>query len=253
MEGGRTSTWPGRHDRLTGQAEGPRPCATREARWKEDRTDYAQAKLATLSQFVRYYEDACDVPTQICVAPDLSQLDRQASLLVMLDSAYNYGPQQWLDLFARTGATLAAGVSMLPIELLFADLSHNFGYLYNEVEDHGDGFSVPTGERTTWAEVTWAGGCCDGYRHVKTAWETILKRPVVAGRGVKADGTTEDVVIAFEINNRVGPMAAWTTARVACIEPKVRTIGLRRGQVYRIEDLNAARAEAGLDREPASC
>ena len=192
-------------------------------------------------------------PTQICVAPDLSQLDRQASLLVMLDSAYNYGPQQWLDLFARTGATLAAGVSMLPIELLFADLSHNFGYLYNEVEDHGDGFSVPTGERTTWAEVTWAGGCCDGYRHVKTAWETILKRPVVAGRGVKADGTTEDVVIAFEINNRVGPMAAWTTARVACIEPKVRTIGLRRGQVYRIEDLNAARAEAGLDREPASC
>ena len=37
-------------------------------------------------------------PTQICVAPDLSQLDRQASLLVMLDSAYNYDPQQSLDL-----------------------------------------------------------------------------------------------------------------------------------------------------------
>ena len=48
------------------------------------------------------------------------------------------------------------------------------------------------------------------YRRIKTAWETILKRPVVAGRGVKADGTTEDVVIASEINNRVGPMAAWT-------------------------------------------
>ena len=36
-----------------------------------------------------YYEDACDVPTQFCVAPTLDQLDRKASLLVMLDSSYN--------------------------------------------------------------------------------------------------------------------------------------------------------------------
>ncbi|CAE7183342.1 Dhx36 [Symbiodinium necroappetens] len=184
------------------------------------RTDYAQAKLATLSQFVRYYQDACEVPTQICVAPSLDQLDRKASLLVMLGSAYNYAPPSngW------TGAALATGVSMLPMELLFEELPHNFGYLYSEMQDYGDGFSVPTTEKTTWAEMTWIDGCCDGCRHVKSAWEVILKRPVVAGRGRRADGTTDDVAIAFEINNSIGPMASWTAARVARIEPKVRTI-----------------------------
>ncbi|CAE7301888.1 Dhx36 [Symbiodinium sp. CCMP2592] len=150
---------------LQGKFKGPdrAPLKKRLGKKGMRRTDYAQAKLATLSQSVRYYEDACDV--RICVALDLNHLDREASLLVMLDSEYNYG-------------------------------------------------------------------CCDGYRHVKTAWETILKRPVVAGRGVKADATTEDVVIAFEINNRVGAMMAWTAARVGRIEPKVRTIGLCPGELY---------------------
>ncbi|CAE7235740.1 Dhx36, partial [Symbiodinium sp. KB8] len=161
------------------------------------RTDYAQAKLATLSQFVRYYQDACEVPTQICVAPSLDQLDRKASLLVMLGSAYNYAPPE---------------------------LPHNFGYLYSEMQDYGDGLAVPTTEKTTWAEMSWIDGCCDGCRHVKSAWEVILKRPVVAGRGRHADGTTDDVAIAFEINNSIGPMASWPAARVARIEPKVRTI-----------------------------
>ena len=63
-----------------------------------------------------------------------------------------------------TGAALATGVSMLPMELLFEELPHNFGYLYSEMQDYGDGFSVPTTEKTTWAEMTWIDGCCDGCR-----------------------------------------------------------------------------------------
>ena len=49
------------------------------------RTHYTQATLATLSRFVKYYGEACDV-------------------------------------------ALATGVSMLPMELLFEELPHNFGY-----------------------------------------------------------------------------------------------------------------------------
>ena len=117
------------------------PLEKRPGKNGQRRTDFAQAKLQTLSEFARYYETACDIPSRLCTAPTLYDLDREVTLLVMLDSAYNYGPQQWLDLFAWTGATIATGVSMLPMELLFPDLPHNFGYTYVEYQDHGDGFS----------------------------------------------------------------------------------------------------------------
>ena len=46
---------------MTGKLKGPdrAPLEKRLGKKGLRRTDYAQAKLATLSQFVRYYEDAC--------------------------------------------------------------------------------------------------------------------------------------------------------------------------------------------------
>ena len=59
------------------------------------------------------------MPASLHTASTLYELDAKATLLVMLDSAYNHGVQQWLDLFARTEASIACGVSMQALELLF--------------------------------------------------------------------------------------------------------------------------------------
>ena len=66
------------------------PVGKRPGKNGQRRTDFAQAKLQTLSEFARYYETACDIPSRLCTAPTLYDLDREATFLVMLDSAYNY-------------------------------------------------------------------------------------------------------------------------------------------------------------------
>ena len=129
---------------------------------------------------------------------------------------------------------------MQPLELLFPGIPHNYGYQFSVVTDYGDGFSAPTDQRVEWGELTWLGGYCDGYRHVLTAWEVLTKRPVIAGRGKDAEGNEHDIVIAFEITNRIGPMITWSAARVAKLEPKVRTLGLRTHEQY-VEILDLAK------------
>ena len=47
----------------------------------------------------------------------------------------------------------------------------------------------------------------------------LAKRPVLAGRGRDANGKEHDIVIAFEINNRIGPMVVCSARR------KTRTEG----------------------------
>ena len=110
---------------------------------------------------------------------------------------------------------------------MWRKIPHKYGYDYCVVTDQRDGVSVPVDQQCEWGELTWLGGNCDGHRHVKGTWEILTKCPVIAGRGYDCDGKGHDVVIAFEITNSIGPMLAWTAARVAKLEPKVRTIGPR--------------------------
>lgn len=53
-----------------------------------------QAQIDTLSQFVSYYQKATDMPSSLHTASTLYELDAKATLLLMLDSSYNYGVQQ---------------------------------------------------------------------------------------------------------------------------------------------------------------
>jgi len=127
-----------------------------------------------------------------------------ATTLVFEDSIYNYDQHSLTKLFVDTGAHIAFGYALLPMELLFPDMAENRIYRF---EQQGQ-MSV----------LTFRQGHSNGYAHLTKNWETLLKRPAMSCNGIS---------LAVEITSRIGPMAVFKIYRCENAEIVVRTIELQ--------------------------
>ncbi|KAF6215929.1 hypothetical protein GE061_000266 [Apolygus lucorum] len=64
----------------------------------------------------------------------------KCNVLIFEDSAYNYGEKEWLEIFERTGAQVAYGYGIFPLELLFEDFPGHEALL---VECESESFQTP--------------------------------------------------------------------------------------------------------------
>lgn len=140
-----------------------------------------------------------------------------ANTLVMEDSFYNFGPDEYVDLFARTGAQVCYGYGLLPLELVWPELPENPVYSLTTRRDF-------LGRKM--AYLVFRNGYCNGYVHDFDKWATLLKSPVITNR------SRHHISLAVEITSRVGPMVTFKIYRCHHPERLVRSIDLEERQRY---------------------
>lgn len=129
-----------------------------------------------------------------------------ASTLIFEDSFYNFGPDDYVEIFLKTGAEIAYGYGMLPLELIFDELPDNPVYSVTRT----------TGGR---ACLVFKNGFCNGYCHSLQTWSTLLRSPLITGKN-------HPIQLAVEISSRVGPMCTFKIYRCRNAEGIVRSIEL---------------------------
>nr|QWC36506.1 polyprotein [Bemisia tabaci beny-like virus 6] len=141
----------------------------------------------------------------------------EANTLVFEDTIYNYDAHSLVSLFVETGANIAYGYGLFPMELLYPDMAPNNIYNY---ASFANGFS----------SVTFTGGgYSNGYIHKTKHWATILSSPIISSNGI-------DLLI--EIVSRMGPMMVFKIIKMKSKSKTrdnmtaVRTIGLTENEAY---------------------
>jgi len=123
---------------------------------------------------------------------------KRAQILLFEDSAYSFTESMFLEAFSRTGALIAYGYMMLPLELVFKDMPENSLYRITE-----NGFDTA---------MTFSGGYVNGYVHKTEAWKTLLKSPVIKG---------QQFSLLVEVISRVGPMAIFKIVKTTSATEKI--------------------------------
>lgn len=164
--------------------------------------------------------------------PDTIHLDLiEASTLVFEDSFYNFTPEMYVDVFKRTGARIAYGYGLLPMELLFPKMPENQLYTI-----------TTRGEKTT---LVFRQGFGNGYVHDTEAWRTLLCNPLITDE-------TSSITLAVEITARVGQIAIFKIYRCENNERLVRAIELTdRERFVKVLDIRACvNQKTGKVRDP---
>lgn len=139
-----------------------------------------------------------------------------AEQLILEDSMYNFGPQDYIDLFEKTQAKVAYGYGLLPYELLFDDMPQNELYSFCKVrKDYIDENGVWKWD--DYGMLNWRHGNSNGYMHKLSTWETLIKNPVIKG---------EHFSLIIEIDKFVGPMCFFSIVRTNEAEHHTRQIEL---------------------------
>nr|QPL17790.1 replicase [Pistacia ribo-like virus] len=144
-----------------------------------------------------------------------------AQVLIFEDSIYNYRARDLVNVFDTTGAQMAYGYAVLPMEFLFPNMPESMFYKFATYE------TMLMEKR---AIITWK-GFTNGYDHNYDAWSTLLKTPVI---GHLKDNTE----LVVEIISRIGPMSVFKIFRAKAREMVPRTITLTDTESYvRILDI----------------
>ncbi|UHK03121.1 MAG: RNA-dependent RNA polymerase [Sanya benyvirus 1] len=176
----------------------------------------------------------------------------EANTLVFEDSFYNFTPEMWIETFMKTGARVAYGYGLLPMELLFPDMPANPLYSihdsrdfnpveYKGVKSVGNMAYLPKfdlkaiselGKATT--SLVFRHGYCNGYVHDTYAWSTLLRSPVI-------ECDKYPLKLAVEITSRAGPAVVFKVYRCDYPERIARMIELTpREQYVRVLDLQSS-------------
>ncbi|AEK48983.1 polyprotein [Beet soil-borne mosaic virus] len=186
--------------------------------------------------------------------------------LVCEDVGYNFSVDAWLHLFNVTGAQTAVGYMALPNELLFEHYPISDYYDYWEgIEKHGAlggitisplkngqvvgmpkgvfqasqfcnsaaGLGIPGSKMGTVERIIchMSDGFGNGYNHVKSDWQTLLKNPILAS-------PKYNFAIEVDLQGRYGCLATFRLTRVTGVKYVARTIKLRPEDRYvRVLDL----------------
>jgi len=150
------------------------------------------------------------------LSPD--DLPNKYERLLFEDSAYEFGPREWRDIFIRTGAKSAVGYGLYPKELLFPMSAPDRNYVYE--------YNKATGKST----VVFRNGVSNGYTHRHDTWASFLSEPVM---------NFPEFSLCFEITSRIGPYLTFTvTKTTASNATTVRRFELEeREQFCQIRDL----------------
>jgi hypothetical protein len=125
------------------------------------------------------------------------------------DSIYNYDSDSITKMFLDTGAQIAYGYALLPMELLFDDYPPTSVYRFSRQGND--------------AILTFNGGHSNGYIHNYDAWRTLMRDVVIFGNGIQ---------LMVEITTRIGPMCVFKLIRSQCREKIVRTIQVPDDEMY---------------------
>jgi hypothetical protein len=115
--------------------------------------------------------------------------EKQFEQLLFEDSHYNYDQYDYKNIFEKTGAKIAYGYGMLPLELIFPELPPNPNY----------SISVNGGKTSLHFKYS------NGYCHDTEKWSTLLKHNVM---------TFDQFSLIVEIVAYVGPLAVFKIMRV---------------------------------------
>lgn len=137
----------------------------------------------------------------------------KADQLLFEDSIYNFSSTDIYDAFDETGASIAFGYAMLPLELMFKDMPTNRLYEIRTFRDCGI-------EKTS---LAWRCGYSNGYVHKTNNWKTLLESPVIKGK---------DFSLVIEIMKYVGPIAIFKIIKTRNSEEIFRSIQLPEGKMY---------------------
>lgn len=155
----------------------------------------------------------------------------EADVLLLEDTVYGLGEDGITSLFQSTGAKIAYGYAMVPVDLVFDNVPENRVYKYTK---HAGGY----------ASMTFVGGHANGYHHKAADWGAILRKLVMKGHGV---------TVAVEITARVGPMCVFKLYRCDHKETIVRTLELEEHEefvqlldVYACVNIKTGRASSPL-------
>jgi len=165
---------------------------------------------------------------QYCKIPDClkTTLTTGYEALLLEDSFYNLKPEDYKELFKSTGANVAYGYGLLPLELNFPEMpaSQNYRISVEGGKAHLD-FSYS-----------------NGYCHDEVAWSTLLRNPVM---------NFDTFALVVEIVSYAGPMAVFKIIKVnKSGETVSRALALpRKKQYVKILDLvNSTSADGSLKR-----
>lgn len=109
--------------------------------------------------------------------------------LLLEDSMYNFTPQDYKNLFKTTGANVAYGYGILPLEILYPELPRS--QFYNVSREGGK----------LYLDFSYS----NGYVHDELAWATLLRHPVM---------NFDSFALVVEIVAYSGPMAVFKIIRV---------------------------------------
>lgn len=135
----------------------------------------------------------------------------ETNTLVLEDSFYNFTPEMWVNMFDTTGANVAYGYGLLPLELLWPEMPENPVYSVTK-----------QGKRTA---LVFRHGYCNGYIHDTAAWITLLRSPII-----KCDKSK--TTLAVEITCRAGPAVTFKVYRTRHAETLLRAIELQPNEQY---------------------
>lgn len=147
-----------------------------------------------------------------------------ANVLLFEDVGYNFKERDWCEVFERTGATIAYGYMAMPHELLFPELPED---PYYQVRRDGGHISM----------IFKGDAPSNGYVHLAEAWETLMRKPLLKHKGV---------VLEVELQERIGPMLAFTIHRVTGPTRTVRLQSLPVSLQY-IRVLDVESLDIGID------
>lgn len=185
-------------------------------RGRSKNTTKARSKLVDdVSSLLAEYKEITATDTRIKLEHD----EKKYEALLFEDSFYNFGPSEFRDTFRTTGANVAYGYGLLPLELVWPTMPQSSLYKMYRAG----------------ADVTLAFDYCNGYTHNEEKWSTLLKHPVM---------NFHDFSLFVEISCYAGPMAVFSMTRVVASTEKVsRVIALpKRKQYVRMRDLMSKRA-----------
>jgi len=133
-------------------------------------------------------------------------IDDKYEVLLFEDSFYNFDVDAYFSVFDQTGANVAYGYGLLPMEFMFPKMAENRMYRLREHHDE--------------TSFTYTNGAyCNGYQHKTKAWKTLLESPVMNKRG-------HGYALVVEIVARAGPFAVFSITRTTANEAVVREISL---------------------------
>lgn len=148
----------------------------------------------------------------------------ESDVLLFEDSIYNFGVDELCDLFKETGANIAYGYALLPMDLIFDEMPDNRIYQFSTFFDYRVvKQDVKDLTPLKFASLTFRQGYSNGYIHEYEKWRTLLAHPAMKHNGIS---------LGVEIVSRIGCMCVFKIFRCTFPEKIIRTFELTESESF---------------------